>query len=205
MSRTLPTGLAAALSAAEVVPAFLVEIDWPDGTVYMWNGYATISWNGHSWLGLGHLGSIEAVKETTDLTATGVKLVLSGIPSANVAEALRNDTQGSVVRIYFGVLSGNVFAIDPYLMFNGFVDTPSILDDGKTATITVNCENELVDNRSGSRRYTMADQQIDYPSDLGLQYVSSIALQTFTWGKVTVAPAVAGGGAGTGDGATNLE
>lgn len=200
MSRTLPAGLATALAANEVAAVFLVEVQWPDGTIYMWNGYYTMNWNGHPWLGLGHLGSIAEIKESADTAANGVQLVLSGIPSALITEALRNDTQGRRSRIYFGVISPGGFVIDPYLVFDGLIDYPSLTDEGETSTLTVFLEKEFIDNRSAARRLTHQDQQIDYPGDLGFEYVAGLANKSLTWGKATVYPAATGGGAGEGDG-----
>src|ERR1044072_5890307 len=143
MSRTLPTGLGTALAAVEVAPVFLVELDWPTGTVY--------AWNGHTWIGTGHLGGISEIKESNDLGATGTVLTLSGIPSAQIAQALRNDALGLPAKIYFGVLSASGFSIDPYLAFDGMIDAPNINTDGDQSAITIPLERELVDNRSNAR------------------------------------------------------
>lgn len=199
MSRTLPSGLAAALSAAQCAPVFLVELRWPAGNLYLWNGYSTLVWNSISWLGLGHLGKISEIKETSDQTANGTVLELSGIASALIADALAGDSQGNVARIYFGVISTNGFAIDPYLVFDGLIDMTTVQISGETATIQISLEKELLDSRSNARRYTHEDQQIDFPGDLGCQYVATIANQQFTWGKATVFPAGAGGGSGNGN------
>lgn len=186
MTRTLPAGLATAQALPEVLPVFLVELDWPSGTVYAWNGYHVLNWNGIDWQPTGHLGGIAEIKESADNAANGVQLSLSGIPAAAVSQALENDSQGQPARIYKGVLSSTGFSIDPYLIFDGLIDYPSIVRNGDTATITVNCEKELYDDRSSVRRWNHEDQQIDFPGDLGFQYVTSIANKTFTWGKATV-------------------
>jgi hypothetical protein len=55
------------------------------------------------------------------------------------------------------------------------MDKPTIDVSGTSATITINCENRLVEmNVSAERRYTHEDQQVDYPGDLGFQFVNSI-------------------------------
>lgn len=183
--RTLPTGLDAALSAVEVAPIFLVELDWPTGTVYAWNGYHVLNWNGIDWQPTGHLGGIAEIKESSDGTVNGTQLSMSGISAASIEEALENDSQGRPARIYHGVLSSTGFTIDPYLVFDGLIDFPSIVRNGSTATITVNLEKELYDDRSSVRRWNHEDQQIDFPGDLGFEYVAGIANQQFTWGKAT--------------------
>lgn len=189
MSRTLPTGLGTALAAVEVAPVFLVQLNWPTGIVYAWNGYHNLVWDSKTWVGTGHLGGISEIKESSDLGANGTVLTLSGIPSAQIAEALRNDSLGMPAKIYFGVLTAAGFSIDPYLVFDGMIDAPNIVTDGDTSTITLPLEKELVDNRSTSYRYTHEDQQLTYPGDLGLQYVTGLQNKDFTWGKATIYPA----------------
>ncbi len=191
MSRDLPTGMLAAVSAATVAPVFLVQLNWPSGTVYAWNGYGDIVWNSQTWLGVGHLGGISNVRESRDGSANGVSLSMSGIPSTEIARALEDDSQGQPGKVYFGVLSSSgTFAIDPYLVFDGVIDVCPVEDDGQTATISVQLEKELIDNRTRGRRYTHEDQQIDNAGDLGFEYVAGLAEKEITWGTAKVAPAV---------------
>jgi hypothetical protein len=194
MSRTLPTGMATALAAGNLYPVFLVQLDWPSGTVNVWNGYHTLSWDSKSWVGTGHLGQISEVGEASDGQASGIQLSLSGIPSANVANALENDSQGRPAKIYFGLISNDSFAIDPYLVFDGLIDIASIQDDGKTATISVSLEKEMYDDRTTARRYTHEDLQHDYAGDNGFEYVAGLANRQFTWGKSAFAAVGSGGG-----------
>jgi hypothetical protein len=189
VSRTLPTGLASATSSAALSPIFLVELDWPGGTVYAWSGYGNISWGGHTWVGTGHLGKISAVRESREGAANGVTLSLSGIPSANITLALGGSSQGQPGKVYFGVLSSaGALAIDPYLIFDGVIDVCPIEDDGDRATISVQLEKELIDTRARGRRYTHEDQQIEYPGDLGFEYVAGLADKQITWGTAKISP-----------------
>ncbi len=205
MSRELPTGLATALNLTEVPAVILVELAWPDGTVYIWNGYAPLSWNGHTWTGVGYLGQISEVSESSDLSANGLTLSLSGIPSAYITEILRNDVQGRSARVFFGPINGDAFSIDPVCIFDGIIDVTSFVSDGKTATISIGLEKEFIDNRSSAARYTPEDQKQLYPTDLGLDMVPGLADKTFSWGKDIILPAPTQGGGGGGDGSGNGE
>lgn len=184
MSRTLPTGFQTAASAPIVHPAFMVELDWPSGTVYAWTGYGNLSYGGNTFQGTGLIGKVSQIKESGDLAANGVTLSLSGIPSAMIAEALANDSQGRPAKIWIVAFNADMsLAANPYLIFDGIIDLCTIEDNGATATVSVQLQKELVDNRSGARRYTHEDQQIDFPGDLGFEYVAGLALQTVTWGS----------------------
>lgn len=183
MSRDLPTGLGTALTAARLHPVYLVQLNWPTGTVNVWNGYRDLSWDSKTWVGTGHLGGISAVKESRDGAANGVVLSLAGIPSANIALALANNSQGQPAKIWFGEInSAGTFTVDPYLLFDGVIDVCPLEDNGETATLSVMLEKELIDTRARGRRYTHEDQIIDYPSDLAFEYVAGLADKPLNWG-----------------------
>lgn len=200
MARDLPTGMATATSAPALAPVFLVELQWPTGTVYAWNGYGTITHAGNTYTGTGHLGTISEIKESRDGSANGIQLSLSGIPSSLIALALADDSQGRAAKVWFGVLdSAAAFTVAPYLIFDGVIDVCPISDNGETATITINLEKELIDTRTRGRRYTDEDLQLDFPGDRGLEYVAGMQNKEISWGRAT---APAGGvppGSGTYD------
>lgn len=188
MSRTLPTGFATKAESPEFLPVFLVELHWPSGTVYVWNGYGTISWNGHTWTGTGHLGTISEIRESSSGKATGCTLTLSGIPSQSIIDALANDSQGQPGYIYLTSMNrAGVFEFDPYQVFDGVIDICPMQEDGQSATISVQLEKELIDRRTHNRRRTHEDQQIEYAGDLYFEYVAGLATKVVNWGAATTA------------------
>jgi hypothetical protein len=201
MSRDLPTGLGTALTQPTLHPVFLVELQWPTGTVNVWNGYRDLSWDSKTWVGTGHLGGISAVKESRDGAANGIALTLAGIPSSQIALALANNSQGKPAKLWFGEInSAGAFTVAPYLLFDGVIDVCPIEDSGDTATISVQLEKELIDTRARGRRYTHEDQIIDFPADLGFEFVAGLADKPLNWGG----PSTSGAGVvepepGTGD------
>jgi hypothetical protein len=200
MSRVLPTGFSNAVTAAVVRPAFFLELNWSDGILYVWSGYGSVTFGGKTYVGTGHLGKISDIRESKDLAANGVTVSMSGIPSSLLTEALASDNQGKPARIYLGALAADgTLATTPYLIFDGKIDLTIINDSGTTSTISVQLEKELVDNRSGARRYTHEDQKIDYPSDRFFEYVAGLANQTITWGAATATPAGGDVGSGSND------
>lgn len=189
MSRDVPTGFNAAVEAATVYGIILVELHWPSGIARASNAYHVINWNGVDWQPTGHLGSLSDISETGDGTANGMKLTLSGLSPSAIAQAQENDSQGLPARVYFGVISATGFTIDPYCVFNGLIDFASIMIEAGSASVSISLEKELYDDRSNARRWNHEDQQIDFPGDLGFEFVASIASKQFTWGKATMAPA----------------
>jgi len=79
------------------------------------------------------------------------------------------------------------------------MDTCEIAEGGDTAVIALTAESRLLDlNRSRERRYQKQDQAIDFPGDLGFDYVPSLQQLSVVWGKATPtsAPAAPSGGGG---------
>lgn len=107
---------------------------------------------------------------------------------------------GSGVTFGYGP-EGNLIA-DPYQLRNGKLDISVIDDDGETATIAMQYEDRLIDlDRARERRYTSEDQAIDYPTDLGFEFVPSLQDAQIIWGgpgaaASPVTNATTGGGGG---------
>lgn len=184
MARDLTTGFKTAAEASLCRPVVFAEVDTISGSasppsgshVYVWNGVGDKSWNGITWKGLGKFGTLTPISESTDMTATGVKLSMSGIPSDMVSEALGDLSQTLPATIWFGLLNddGSVIA-NPYVAFKGQVDVADIEDTGQTSTITISAESPLlVHHKPQGTRYTDQDQQVLFPGDRGFEFVDKI-------------------------------
>lgn len=196
MARTLPTGFAAVFAAGTVRPIYLAEIDWPSGLIRVWTGYGDLSWAGHTWQGTGEYGRISDVEESTEGGANGLTLELSGIPSANIIDALSNDAQGRSGKVWIGALKADgTLECDPYEVFDGFIDVTPWEDTGDTCTISVQLEKERINRRAQTRRATHEDQQIDYPGDMFFEYVAGLESKVVNWGGATTPGAAATPGA----------
>ena len=207
MSRALSAEMLAVATADIVRPIYLVKAEFDstppeDRNLYLWSGFGDLTFNGKNYLGVGNLLSISAVDESTDLTATGASIVLSGIQSPLLAIARDEDYQGRPITIYLGALddTGDLIA-SPTVLFSGFMDVMTIAETGETSTISVTAENKLIAfDRSYVRRYTAEDQKIDYPNDMGFEFVAKIADQEIIWGRASPASGQ-GSGSDAGDGA----
>ena len=186
MSRTLTSGMQAAIAAAAVVPAYFVTIYYDTATVYFWSGSGTYSFGGNNYVGAGKQGGISTITETKTTTANGVTLSLSGIPSDIVATVFTEKYQGRRITILLALFdpTTNVLIADPTQIFGGRVDTMTVTDSGDTAAISLTAESRYIDmGRPRIHRYTDQDQQRQYPGDLGLSFVASIQGMVITWGN----------------------
>lgn len=198
MSRTL-TGAMQSLMTAEVVrPILFVECDFDTAPLYLWNGVGNLAYDSKTYIGAGTLLNVGAIGESSELTANGTTVTLSGIGSALTQVARDEDYQGREIIIKLGAMNetGDVIA-DPVILFSGFMDVMTINEGGELSSIAVTAENRLIAfDRSKIRRYTDQDQKIDYPNDKGFEFVSSIQQMDIKWGK----PNQSGGGSGSGGG-----
>ena len=195
--RSLTGDMVAQVSATQLNPIILASLAFTT-PVNLWSGYGTITYAGTGYLGIGTLGTISPVEETTDLAARGITMQLSGVPTALIAVALAENYQGKACEIYFGALdSSGVLVTSPIKVFSGRMDVMSINDDGQNATIGMTAENKLVDfRRPREVRYTDEEQKALYPTDKGLEFVNAIQEKEIYWGNAKLAAPVNDSGGG---------
>ena len=138
-----------------------------------------------TYTGLGDLLSISDIKETSDISATGINVSLSGVKTSLIAIAKNQDYQGRELTVRLGAFNetGSLIA-DPVIIFSGFMDTMTIAEAGSYSTISIAVENKLVAlERAKVRRYTAEDQKIEHPTDKGFEFVTSIVQKEIFWGR----------------------
>lgn len=185
MARDLSTDVKNAIAATNVSPFLLFEGVFSSGYVRTWTGYGDLSWNGKTWLGVGTLGGVSAVQETAEIQANGITVTLNGIPSEMVSLLLQEVQQGNSGKVYIGFLdASNQIIADPYLMFEGRLDIPSLQENGDSATISITYESRLIDlQKPRETRLTDQEQQRLYPGDKGCEFVPAMKEATINWGR----------------------
>ena len=125
LKREIHTETLAALSGPAFFPVLLVWLDWPGEVMRAHSGIGPITWDGHTWQGVGKFGSVEVPEES----ATGVpvdlslSLVLDKPMLAEYADAAIRQRPGS---IWLGVTTtpgGNVLIGEPVELASGTMDT----------------------------------------------------------------------------------
>lgn len=182
--RTIAGGMLAALQADEHRPIRLMEFQFDGGTLRYWTGVGDLSWDGKTWEGSGHLLQADKVEETIDDKATGAAWVLSGIPSALIAVAEDEDYQERPAAMWLAEIDGTgAIVSDPVKDFAGRMDVMTTTDQGETCTIGLTAESRVIDqDRPNRRDVTHEDQLIDYPADLGMEFVARMQDVQLKWG-----------------------
>lgn len=185
--RTLTSAMSAALTSANVIPILMVALDFSSGRMPVHTGVGSFEFSGMTFVGVGSLGSISSIEEGSELQAYGVEMKLRGIPNNVVSIALGENYQGRDVWIWAATLNTDHSLIgDPEIVFSGRMDNMQIQLGPTTAEVEVTAENRLIDwDRPRSRRYNDADQQAEFPGDLGCQYMEQMVNKTIFWGKIS--------------------
>jgi hypothetical protein len=185
MPRTISADYLTALNSAALRLALFVEAHFTSGPIYVWSGVGQIVWGGHTWTGLGTLGSVSTIEEGATVAAKGITLTLSGIDPTLLTGILDEFQAGLPVIVSLGLFDANSSLIaDPAGCFVGQMDQPTLDVTGTSATIAINCESRLIElNVAVDRRYTNEDQQRDHPGDRGFEFVNSIQETQIYWGR----------------------
>ena len=187
MSTTPSTGMQAVTESGLVRPFFLVTLNFATGSLYLWTGNGDLVYNGTTYIGAGDLLKISSFEEKTDLGAVGASITLNGIKASLVQKARDEDYQGRSAIIHLGAFdsTGSIIS-SPLIMFSGFMDIMTINEGAAFSDITVTLESKILQiERTKERRYTDADQRIDFPDDDGFEFVNALQDYEIVWGKAT--------------------
>jgi hypothetical protein len=183
MPRAMSSAMLAAIQSGNLQPALFVTASFLTGPIYVWTGYGSIAWGGHTWLGVGTLGTISGLEEGATVEARGITISLSGVDPTLLSDILTEFQLGAPAVVYLGMFTGTTLIADPIVAWSGRMDQPTIDVTGQNAVISIGCESRLIDmNCSVLKRYTNDQQQLDYPGDRGMEFVNSLIMSRIFWG-----------------------
>ena len=189
MARDLtPSVIAESLSEAPR-PFILVKLEFDIGTIRLnsTDRDLTVDVDGdgdQTYQGVGNLGQISTMEETSELRPTGIVLTLSGIQPSYISIALGAQYQGRSVKIWEAFFDSSYAVVaDPILQWSGLIDTMDI-SMGETAAIRLTAEHKLIRwEEPKLRRYTNEDQQEQFTGDKGLEFVNQTTEKEIIWGR----------------------
>ena len=191
MARDITTAFKNAIEGAVVKPIIGIELEFSDGTLRFWNGYGNLTMtaggSSKTFNGAGDMLGVSEIEESSTLSMSGVTLTLAGIKSSIISTALGANYTNRKGAIYLGLFdtSNNVIA-DVYTIFKGNMDVMNIQEGADTCVITLKLESRLITfEKSSNRMYTLEDQKIDFPNDIGFEFIPDLQDKEITWGKKT--------------------
>lgn len=196
MGRTIASSIISKLSNSEVYPFYAVDLNFDSSPVYIWTGVGDITLNSNTYTGTGELLQISDVQETQDISAKGMTLSLSGIPSNLLALAINTAYQGRTCKLYLGFMTSWAnpdAAPDTMEVFSGYMDQMVIDEGAETSTISTTVESRLIDlEKPRNWRYTHQSQQsrLEYfpnagpfgTRDIAFRFVENLQGQRLKWG-----------------------
>jgi len=167
-------------------PVHLVEVYFDDETVYMTDAYKSITYNANEYQPVGHFIGFSDIEESTEVIVSSVTLSLGGIDQVWISRVLNKAYIDRTVKIYTAFLDdAQALVVDPLLIFEGRMDSPSINEDPDSgqSSVSVSATNAWVDfSRKTGRHTNHEENQIHYPGDKGFEFASEI-VKDVTWGK----------------------
>jgi len=191
-SRNLTAAVKTELSASALRYRWLVDLEFkgtPDFTVYLWNGIGDITFNSNVYQGNGWLQKVTTPAEDGESTAHGIDIIMTGIPQTILSAILSNVSQSKRARVRLAFLDSSGFIIgDPYLVFEGNIDVPEIIESSDEPQIRFAIENDLIDlDRARDFRFTDESQKAAIfesgVTDKGFEYVAGMEDWEGYWGK----------------------
>jgi len=193
--RLLSSGTRAAGRAASKQPVLFIEAEFRTAFFRMWTGSGQVTWRGQEWSGPtgasnGSILSIEAIRETGAVEATGLKFVLSAVPADLLGYCIDELKGFKPCRIWVGYVNdAGALVDDPAQCFQGRMDASSIAENPAEGlgriTVTVESDARRL-QQALNRLLTHEDQQIDFPGDTGLKNMSAAANWKGKWGQNAV-------------------
>lgn len=169
----------------------LIDLEFTSGAQYITTFSSPIPANGHSYTAVGNLLSISDFRESEVLSTDKMTLRVSLVNNAMLAYVIgpASEYRGKAVRIYVQLLDDKWIPVEaPILRWSGYMDKVRInRSPSKEGQGTGNIE--LICQRNGLARFrnttglrmTDAQQQLDYPGDLGLEYTEKLITEPPVW------------------------
>lgn len=181
MVRMLTARLAAALKK-RLPLALLAEIEHPDGTARFWTGVGMLDWGGYSWTGSGVLGRVTPIKQTTTLAIQEIVFSLAAVDPAIVA-TIADNVRNRSGKVWLTCIGPNKDVIDPLQIVDSELDYQSFTadSDGKVGISITARSGFYTLVRALDESWTSEEQHVFYPTDSGLDLISSLQNQELQW------------------------
>lgn len=182
MPRSLPSPMITAITSNSFSPCFLLDLSLVSGTVHVWSGFGSLSWSGNTYAGIGDLGGIGEIVESSEVKSNSTQVILSMIDSALLSDTLNDIQLAAPATLWLGIFSAGAITAG-YPLFSGTVGKPGIDMGIENFTLVLELESKLANlQRASNRRYTAADQRRYYSDDSAFNWVESLNDLALLWG-----------------------
>lgn len=185
MGRSLTAGVATELEKRVKRVEILVELEYDTITFRAWSGVIDRTFFGNTYQGVGDLGEMGDIRESTELRGARAEFGLNGASPALVSLALNDARFGKSAKAWVGLFDANDNLIDGDAglidIYDGDMEVPVVEKRPDTALITQRAVSDFEAVRNTIvRRFTDQDQKIDFTADVGLEFIATLRDASFT-------------------------
>ena len=189
MPRDVNAATLAHLAQRQTSVIQMVYLDILGDPVRVHSDVGSFPWGGQAWLGIGAIGSIDAIREDESLEANttrlGMRFAGERAPIMVAAARSSNHVNRQAVIYYAArdMVTGDLIG-DPVVALDGEMQTLRFAAgiDGDGAAVLEVTDGRSADNRSVVQNFSNADQQERHPGDLGSKFMEDALLFNEHWG-----------------------
>ena len=182
--RLLASDFSAVLDDAHTRIFWLVALEFST-PLYLHTDIGDITFDSHTWQGVGDLGSVQQIDETSDLAAPGARISLNGLNPDITARARTELYSGKPADIYLAArdaASGDLVD-DPVHILGATMEQMTITDGPEVGAIELLLEDErAIFDRSPNILMSNAQQQERYTGDLCFEFLPDLQELDIQWG-----------------------
>lgn len=177
VSRGVDTTLLTKWATGVVNPIAIVESVWPDGTVRIHSNVGSLSWDGHTWLGIGDVAGSAVSEEGGGSVPGEATLTIMGTLETVLGYA-DPDARGGEVQIWLGDTTepgGLTLDGTPTRVFIGYLDANRMVHDFESgdASLSVTAAAGPAAREFAAMYHSAEDQKARHPGDTFFERVAT--------------------------------
>ncbi len=187
MTRSLTTAIKNELATNDLRPIHLITIGFGtplNFTDCSFSLTSSVSGSSVTYTPSNFIMGISNFTEEVDITKTSLKLGFSGADTALISVVLNENVVNDAVTIFRGFLdSSNAIIADPFLLYDGQIDTFEIQESNKESNLILNITSHWANfDKKNGRKTNNVSQQRFFSTDVGMEF-SSQTVQDIKWGR----------------------
>ena len=130
------------------------------------------------------LTGVSNFTEETDVNLSPIDLTLSGADQTFISTCLNENVINDDVKIFRGFLQDtNVLFADPFLLYNGQIDSFTISESDTSSTVNLSIVSHWADfEKQSGRKTNNTSQQRFFSTDVGMDFASQ-TVQDIKWDR----------------------
>jgi hypothetical protein len=187
MTRSLTTAIKNELATNDIRPVHLITIGFSTPvniTDCSFPLTSSVSGSSVTYLASSFIMGISNFTEEVDITKTSLKIGLSGAEQTFISTVLNENVVNDSVTIYRGFLNdSNSLIADPFLLYDGQIDTYEIAESEKDSNVIFNITSHWANfDKKNGRKTNLSSQQRFFSTDVGMEFTSQ-TVQDIKWGR----------------------